>query len=155
MSHTFWVIITIAAIAGASGMGFLLRCMHRKLEGFMAPQLRFRYRGAELTEELERFDAEKGKCFTRFSLLFGLMLVFAGLCMAVVAHNAAHIAVIRCIMYGLTAAACGFGFLETLLLAAKARFGKAASACSLIKWVLFGIWVALMFVSLFITSAAL
>ena len=155
MSKTFWIIITVSAIAGACGMGFWLRCMHKKLEGFQAPQLRFRYRGAELTEELKQLAPEKARLLTRFSLLFVLMLIFAGLCMAVVAHNAAHIAVIRYIMYGLTAAACGFGFLETLLLAAKARFAKAASVCSLIKWVLFGVWVALMFISLFITSTAL
>lgn len=155
MSKTFWIVITVSAVAGACGMGFWLRCMHKKLAGFTAPQLRFRYHGAELSEEFAQLDAENSKRFVRFSLLFVFMLVFAGLCMAVVAHNAAHITIIRRIMYGLTAAACGFGFLETMMLAAKARLAKAASACSLIKWALFGVWVALMFVSLFITSTAL
>ena len=156
MSSTMWTVTTVCAVLGAAGMGWWLRLIHRsiaaEMKGYQAPQLRFRYTAKQLSEEFAVLGDEKCKLLRRFDLLFVPMLVFAGLCMAVVAHNAAGIAVIRRIMYALTCAACFFGFAETLFLTAQTRCAKAASACSLIKWIFFGVWVALMFVSLFITS---
>ncbi len=156
MSSTVWLVITVCAVLGAAGMGWWLRLIHRRItkehKDYQAPQLRFRYTAKQLGDEFAALGTDKCRLLRRFDLLFVPMLVFAGLCMTVVAHNAAGIAVIRRIMYALTAAGCFFGFAETLLLMAQSKCAKAASACSLIKWVFFGVWVVLMFVSLFITS---
>ena len=156
MSNTMWMIITIAAVLGAAGMGYALKRIHKKLSdkvpGYQAPQLRFRYTEEDFRKESPKLGPEGRRVLKLFDKLFVFMLVFAGLCMAVVAHNAARIVWIRYGMYGLTAAACAFGFLETMFLTAEKRGAKAASVCSLIKWVLFGVWVACMFISLFLTS---
>jgi len=156
MSKPMWIIITIIAVLGAAGTGWWLSRIHKqlsgKVSGYQAPQLRFGYTQEDFRRESPKLGPEGRAVLRRFDRWFVLMLIFAGLCMAVVAHNAAKIAWIRYGMYGLTAAACAFGFLETLLLTAEKRGAKAASVCSLIKWIFFGVWVACMFISLFLTS---
>ena len=157
MSNTLWIIITVAAVLGAVATGWQLRRLHKplaeKIPGYQAPQLRFRYTYEDFRKECPKLGPEGRKQLKKFDGWFVPMLFFAGLCMAVVAHNAATIRWVRYGMYGLTAAACTFGFLETLFLTAEKRGAKQASVCSLIKWGFFGVWVALMFISLFLTSA--
>lgn len=159
MSQTMWIIVTVVAMIGAVGMGLWLKNIHRKLsdqvQGYQAPQLRFRYTEADFRAESPKLGPEGRRVLRTFDRLFVVMLVFVGLCMAVVAHNAAQFQWLRWGMYGLTAAGCAFGALETLLLTAEKKGAKAASVCSLIKWICFGVWVACMFAGLFIQSAAL
>jgi hypothetical protein len=59
------------------------------------------------------------------------------------------------VMYGLSAAGCVLGMLESVLLVGEKLTLKAARACSLLKWICFGIWVVGMFAGLFIRSTAL
>lgn len=156
MSSTLWTIATITAVVGAVGMGLILKKRHKQftavLSGFQAWQLRFKYTEKDVTD----VRPQLGKGITQFSLLFVLMVFFAGLCMAVVAHNAAEMRWMRHSMYGLTALGCLFGCAETLLLACeKGACVKAAPVCSLLKWVCFAVWTAGMFIGLFIRSAAL
>lgn len=155
MNSTLWLITTIVAVAGALGMGLVLRNLHRRLTdalgGFQAWQLRFKYTADDVKADWAKLGSAQ-PVMKRFCLLFVPMLFFAALCMAVVAHNAAEIRWMRHIMYGLTALACAFGLTETLLLPQK---GKAASVCSLAKWACFAVWTVGMFAGLFIRSAAL
>lgn len=159
MSNTMWIVVTIVAVAGAVGMGLWLKAIHRKLSGkvagYQAPQLRFRYTEADFRAESPRLGPEGRKVLRTFDKLFVVMLIFAGLCMAVVAHNAAQQQWLRWAMYGLTAVGCAFGELETLILLAEKKGAKAASVFSLIKWICFGVWVAGMFIGLFLKSSAL
>lgn len=154
MSSTLWTIVTIAAVVGAVGMGLILKSLHKQfsavISGFQAWQLRFKYTEKDVVEA----RAQLGSSISKFSLLFVPMLFFAGLCMAVVAHNAAEMRWLRHTMYGLTALACLFGCAETLLLTGK-KSAKAAPVCSLLKWACFAVWTAGMFIGLFIRSAAL
>ena len=155
MSSTLWLITTVAAIAGALGMGLVLKNLHKQLvsafSGFQAWQLRFKYTSQDVKSDWEKLGSAQ-PCMKRFCLLFVPMLFFAALCMAVVAHNAAEIRWMRHSMYGLTALACAFGCAETLLLPGRA---KTAAVCSLAKWACFAVWTAGMFAGLFIRSAAL
>lgn len=159
MSNTMWIVVTVAAVLGAVGMGLWLRAIHRKLTekvpGYQAPQLRFRYTEADFRAESPKLGPEGRKTLRTFDRLFVVMLIFAALCMAVVAHNAAQFSWLRWSMYGLTAAACLFGELETLILLSEKKGAKAASVCSFIKWIFFGLWVVCMFVGLFIKSTEL
>jgi len=78
-----------------------------------------------------------------------------GMALAVVTHNAAQYPWMAWAMYGLTAFGCLLGVAESVLLLGEKTTVKAARACSLLKWICFGIWVAGMFVGLFIRSSAL
>ena len=155
MSSTLWLIVTIAAVAGAAGMGLILKNLHKPftaaISGFQAWQLRFKYTESDVKSDWEKLGCAQSS-MKRFCLLFVPMLFFAALCMAVVAHNAAEIRWMRHTMYGLTALACAFGCAETLLLPGRA---KGAAVCSLAKWACFAVWTIGMFAGLFIRSAAL
>ena len=139
MSQTAWTAVTVIAVLGAAAMYAVLRKPIKQMDG-LPPQLCFGY---EKTAQPER----------RFSLLFAVMLFFAGLVMAVVAHNAADILWIRHAMYALTALGCAAGLAETLLVACGKL--RPASVCARVKWACFAVWTLGMFAGLFIRGWAI
>jgi len=151
MSQNAWMITTVIAVLGVIGMYAAIRPGLKKMQsiqkGFQPLQLRFRYTEKDAAEAVQSLGEGGAKMLRTFSLLFLPMLFFAGLCLAVVAHNAAPYAWLRRVMYALAALGCCFGGVETLLLPSRA---KAAGTCSLLKWVCFGIWTLGMFAGLFI-----
>ena len=139
MSQTAWTVVTLIAVLGSMGMYAVLRKPIKQMDG-LPPQLSFGY---EKTVQPDR----------RFSLLFAVMLFFAGLVMAVVAHNATDILWIRRAMYALTALGCLAGLIETLLVAAGKL--RAAAVCAKAKWACFAVWTLGMFAGLFIRGWAI
>lgn len=148
MSQAMWTAATVIAVLGVVLFGMILLKLHKQIkkqdETYQPLQLRFRYAASDA------YDAPADR---RFSWLFALMLFYAALAMAVVAHNAAAAAWLRHAMYAFTGLACFAGLAETLLL--LARKAKAASACGLIKWGFFALWTACMFLGLFLRGWAL
>ena len=148
MSQRMWTLVTAIAVLGAVLFGVVLHRLSKAVrkvdETFEPVQLRFRYKAE---------DAALTAGLFRFSLLFVPMLFYAGLCMAVVAHNAATTVWLRHIMYGLTAGACLCGTVETLLVAVGKP--KAAPAFGLIKWALGAVWTLGMFAGLVLRGWAL
>lgn len=148
MSQHIWTLVTVIAVLGAVLFGVVLHRLYKAVrkvdETFEPVQLRFRYKAE---------DAALTAGLFRFSLLFVPMLFYAGLCMAVVAHNAATTVWMRHIMYGLTAGACLCGTVETLLVAVGKP--KAAPAFGLIKWALGAVWTLGMFAGLVLRGWAL
>lgn len=148
MSQRMWTLVTIIAVLGAVLFGVVLHRLYKAVrkvdETFEPVQLRFRYKAE---------DAVLSAGLFRFSLLFVPMLFYVGLCMAVVAHNAATTVWMRHIMYGLTAGACLSGAVETLLVAVGKP--KAAPAFGLIKWALGAVWTLGMFAGLLLRGWAL
>lgn len=148
MSQTMWTVATILAVLGLVLFGLILKKLmkaYKEIDPKYQPlQLQFKYTSSDVKPEpIDR----------RFSLLFIPMLFYAGLALAVVAHNAANHIWMRYAMYSLTAAGCFAGFAETLLLAFGR--GKAAPVCGLIKWGCFGVWTLGMFIGLFLKGWAL
>ena len=148
MSQTMWTIATVIAALGLGLFGVILNRLFKAYkqvdETYQPFQLRFRYAAKDIPEEpVDR----------RFSLLFVPMLFYAGLAMAVVAHNASAMVWLRWTMYALTAAACFAGTVETLLL--WARKSAAAPVFGLIKWGCFAVWTAGMFAGLLLKGWAL
>lgn len=148
MSQRMWTLVTVIAVLGAVLFGVVLHRLYKAVrkvdETFEPVQLRFRYKAE---------DAALTAGLFRFSLLFVPMLFYAGLCMAVVAHNAATTVWMRHIMYGLTAGACLCGTVETLLVAVGKP--KAAPVFGLIKWALGAVWTLGMFAGLVLRGWAL
>lgn len=148
MSQRMWTLVTVISVLGAALFGVVLYRLYKAIrkvnETFEPVQLRFRYQPENAALTVGSF---------RFSLLMLPMLFYAGLCMAVVAHNAATILWMRHIMYGLTLGACLSGAVETLLVAAGKP--KAAPVFGLIKWILFAVWTLGMFAGLFLRGWAL
>lgn len=139
MSQTAWTVVTVIAVAGSIGMYLLLRGRIRQMDG-LPPQLCFGY---EKTAQPDR----------GFSLLFALMLAFAALVMAVVAHNAAEILWMRHAMYGFTLLGCTAGLAETLLVVCGRLRG--AAVCARVKWACFAVWTLGMFAGLFLQGWAI
>ena len=139
MSQTAWTVVTVIAVLGTVGMYAVLRRPIRQMDG-LPPQLCFGY---EKTAQPDQ----------RFSLLFAVMLFFAGLAMAVVAHNATDILWMRHAMYALTVLGCAAGLAETLLVAAGKL--RPASVCARAKWACFAVWTLGMFAGLLIRGWAL
>ena len=84
MSQRMWTLVTIISVLGAALFGIILSRLYKAIrkadETFEPVQLRFGYKPEDAAPTVGNF---------RFSLLFVPMLFYAGLCMAVVAHNAA------------------------------------------------------------------
>ena len=158
MSLWMFRLFTAVAVLGAAGFGWWLSRLQKALskctDGYLAPQLRFRYTAKQLQDGRDALGQDGMAILKRFSLLVLPMLLFAGMCMAVVAQNAAVVPWAKTGMNHLAVLACVLGAAETLMLRAY-RALRAAAFCSLCKWVAAGIWVAGMFMCLFITSTAL
>lgn len=159
MMNRLWIGLTVMAVAGLLLFGLLLRKRYRKMQeirkGYQPPQMRFRYTEKEIAEECEALGQQGRTLLRQFDWLFVPMLFYVGMALAVVTRNAAQYEWMAWAMYGLAIVGCLLGMIETVLLVAEKLAAKAASVCSLLKWICFGIWVAGMFVGLFIRSTAL
>lgn len=154
-----WIGLTVMAVAGIMLFGWQLRKRYRKLreiqKGYQPPQMRFRYTAQEISGEFEALGADGRKTLRQFDWLFVPLLFYVGMALSVVTRNAAQDDWMAWTMYGLTVTGCLLGMIETVLLVLEKPTAKAASVCSLLKWICFGIWVVGMFAGLFIRSTAL
>lgn len=154
-----WIGLTVLSVLGILLFGLLLRRRYRALQDwkkeYQPPQMRFRYTEKELSAEFDAMDSRAHVLQRQFDWLFVPMLFYVGMALAVVTRNAAQYAWMAWVMHGLTIAGILLGMLESVLLLLEKQAAKAAGACSLIKWICFGIWVVGMFVGLFIRSTAL
>ena len=157
--NRLWTGLTILSIAGIGLFGWMLRKLLKQLqtkkEGYQPPQMRFRYTHKEVEAECQELEENGCIVLQRFDWLFVPMLFYVGMALAVVTRNIAQYPWMAWAMYGLGSLACLIGMAESVLLVGQKTFAKAASACSLAKWICFGIWVVLMFAGLFIRSTAL
>ena len=154
-----WIGLTVLAVAGIVLFGFLLRKRYRAMQDivkdYQPPQMRFKYTKKDVEEECEKLG-DKGRALLRqFDWIFVPMLFYVGMALAVVTRNAAQYPWMAWAMYGLAAAGVLLGMAESVLMIAQKHAAKAASVCSLLKWICFGIWVVGMFIGLFIRSTAL
>ena len=154
-----WIGFTVLSVAGILLFGWLLRKRYRALQewqkGYQPPQMRFRYSANDLSAEFDGMGEREHALLRQFSWIFVPMLFYVGIALAVVAKNAAQYAWMAWAMNLLGFAGCLLGVIESVLLVGEKALAKAASACSLAKWICFGIWVVGMFAGLFIRSAAL
>ena len=154
-----WIGFTVLSVAGIVLFGLLLRKRYRALQewkkDYQPPQMRFKYELDQINAEFDDMGDREHLLMRQFDWIFVPMLFYAAMALAVVTRNAAQYPWMAWAMYGLTAAGCVLGAVESVLLAAEKRAVRAASACSLLKWICFGIWVAGMFIGLFIRSSAL
>jgi len=157
--NRLWIGLTVLSVAGIALFGWLLRKRYKALQewkkGYQPPQMRFQYALDEMNAEFDDMGDREHLLMRQFDGLFVPMLFYVGMALAVVTRNAAQYDWMGWMMYGLTAAGCVLGMLESVLLVGEKQMVKAARACSLLKWICFGIWVAGMFIGLFIRSAAL
>jgi len=157
--NRLWIGLTVLSVAGIALFGWLLRKRYKALQewkkGYQPPQMRFQYALDEMNAEFDDMGDREHLLMRQFDGLFVPMLFYVGMALAVVTRNAAQYDWMGWMMYGLTAAGCVLGMLESVLLVGEKQTVKAARACSLLKWICFGIWVAGMFIGLFIRSAAL
>jgi len=154
-----WIGLTVLAVAGLILFGLLLRRRYRALQewkkDYQPPQMRFKYELETISAEFDDMGQRECLLMRQFDGIFVPMLFYVGMALAVVTHNAAQYPWMAWAMYGLTAFGCLLGVAESVLLLGEKTTVKAARACSLLKWICFGIWVAGMFVGLFIRSSAL
>ena len=159
MMDRLWIGLTVLSVAGILLFGWLLRKRVRALQewkkDYQPPQMRFKYEPDAIRAEFDDMGDREHLLMRQFDGLFVPMLFYVGMALAVVTRNAAQYDWMGWMMYGLTAAGCVLGMLESVLLVGEKQMVKAARACSLLKWICFGIWVAGMFIGLFIRSAAL
>lgn len=157
--NRLWIGLTVLSVAGILLFGWLLRKRYQALQewkkGYQPPQMRFRYTAQELNAEWNEMGSREHTLMRQFDFIFVPMLFYIGMALAVVTKNAALYEWMAWVMYGLSIAGCVIGMLESVLLAGEKFTAKAAGACSLIKWICFGIWVVGMFAGLFIRSTAL
>lgn len=153
-----WIGLTVLSVAGLLLFGWLLYKRYKALQewkkGYQPPQMRFQYSRKEMEAEFDDMGQREHLLMRQFDGIFVPMLFYAAIALAVVTRNAAQYAWMAWLMHGLGIAACLLGMAESLLLLAQKQFLKAAGACSLLKWICFGIWVAGMFIGLFIRSTA-
>ena len=154
-----WIGLTVLSVAGILLFGWLLRKRYRALQewkkGYQPPQMRFKYAADELSAEYEEMGEREHALMRQFDWILVPMLFYVGMALVVVTKNAAQYEWMAWAMYALSAAACALGMAESVLLVGEKLAAKAAHACSLIKWICFGIWVVGMFAGLFIRSTAL
>lgn len=150
-----WIALTVLSVAGLLLFGWLLGKRLKALEGkhknYQPLQLRFRYEETAFDD----LDAQDHALLRQFDWLFVPMLFYVGLALAAATQNIAQYDWMAWMMYGLSAVGCVIGMAESVLLIAEKQLYKAASVCSLMKWICFGIWVAGMFANLFIRAWAL
>lgn len=158
MDH-LWTGLTALSVAGILLFGWLLRKRYMALQewkkGYQPPQMRFAYDLSAVKAEWDEMGADQHTLLRQFDWLFVPMLFYVGIALAVVTHNAAQYPWMEWLMYAFAVAGTLLGMMETVLLVAEQLALKAARACSLMKWICFGIWVVGMFAGLFIRSAAL
>lgn len=154
-----WIGLTVLSAAGILLFGWLLRKRYKALQewkkGYQPPQMRFQYDLEAMNAELDDMGKREHALLRQFDWIFVPMLFYVGMALTVVTKNAAQYPWMAWAMYGLAAAACVLGMLESVLLVGEKLTFKAARACSLLKWICFGIWVVGMFAGLFIRSTAL
>lgn len=154
-----WIGLTVLAVAGLILFGLLLRRRYRALQewkkDYQPPQMRFKYELDTISAEFDDMGQRECLLMRQFDGIFVPMLFYVGVALTVVTRNAAQYPWMAWVMYGLTAVGCLLGMAESVLLLGEKRTVKAAKVCSLLKWICFGIWVAGMFVGLFIRSSAL
>ena len=154
-----WIGLTVLSVAGILLFGWLLRKRYRALQewkkDYQPPQMRFKYEPDAIRAEFDDMGDREHLLMRQFDGIFVLMLFYVGMALVIVTRNAAQYDWMGWIMYGLTAVGCVLGVLESLLLVLEKQAVKAAKVCSLLKWICFGIWVAGMFVGLFLRSAAM
>jgi len=154
-----WIGLTALSVAGILLFGWLLRKRYRALQewkkGYQPPQMRFKYSADELTAEYDDMGKREHILMRQFDWIFVPMLFYVGMALMVVTKNAAQYDWMGWAMYGLSIAGCLLGMIESVLLVGEKLAAKAACACSLAKWICFGIWVVGMFIGLFIRSTAL
>ena len=157
--NRLWTGLTVLSVAGILLFGWILRKLYKQMqakkEGYQPPQMRFRYRAQDLEAEWDDFSPKAHALLREFDWIFVPMLFYVCMALAVVTRNAAQYPWMAWAMYGLAGAGTLFGMAESVLLVFEKLTAKAAGACSLLKWICFGIWVVGMFVGLFIRSTAL
>ncbi len=157
--NRLWIGLTVLSVAGIVLFGWLLRKRYRALQewkkDYQPPQMRFKYTAEELAAEFDDMGKREHTLMRQFDGIFVPMLFYVGMALAVVTQNAAQYAWMAWAMYGLTVVGCVLGMAESVLLIGEKMTLKAARACSLLKWICFGIWVVGMFAGLFIRSTAL
>lgn len=154
-----WIGFTVLSVLGILLFGFLLRRRYQALrewkKDYQPPQMRFQYTADELAAEYADMGERERLLMRQFDWIFVPMLFYVGMALCVVTRNAAQYEWMAWIMHGLTLLGVLLGMAESVLLIAQSAAARAARACSLLKWILFGIWVAGMFAGLFIRSTAL
>ena len=157
--NRLWTGLTVLSVAGILLFGWMLRKLYKQLqakkEGYQPPQMRFRYSGQEIGAECNKLEKDGCLILQRFDWLFVPMLFYVGMALAVVTRNIAQYQWMAWAMYSLSILGCLLGMTESVLLVSEKLTAKAASVCSLLKWICFGIWVVGMFAGLFIRSTAL
>ena len=157
--NRLWIGLTVLSVAGIALFGWLLRKRYKALQewkkGYQPPQMRFQYALDEMNAEFEEMGRREHELLRQFDWIFVPMLFYVGIALAVVTRNAAQYPWMGWAMYALAALAAVLGMVESVLLAGEKLTIRAARACSLLKWICFGIWVVGMFAGLFIRSTAL
>lgn len=154
-----WIALTVLSVAGLALFGWLLRKRYRVLQekhkGYQPPQMRFQYAKADMEKEFDDMDQQDHALLRQFDWLFVPMLFYVGMALMVVTKNASQYGWMTWTMNALAVIGCVLGMAESVLLLFEKQLLKAASVCSLIKWICFGIWVLGMFAGLFIRAWAL
>ena len=157
--NRLWIGLTVLSVAGIALFGWLLRKRYKALQewkkGYQPPQMRFQYALDEMNAEFEEMGRREHELLRQFDWIFVPMLFYVDIALAVVTRNAAQYPWMGRVMYALAALAAVLGMVESVLLAGEKLTIRAARACSLLKWICFGIWVVGMFAGLFIRSTAL
>ena len=157
--NRLWIGLTALSVAGILLFGWLLRKRYLALQewkkGYQPPQMRFWYDPSAMKAEWDEMGKEQHTLLRQFDWLFVPMLFYVGIALVLVTRNTAQYAWMEWLMYGFAALGTLLGMAETVLLVAEQLAAKAARACSLAKWICFGIWVVGMFAGLFIRSTAL
>jgi len=157
--NRLWIGLTVLSVLGIGLFGWLLRKRYRALQeiqkGYQPPQMRFKYTQKDVERECDALGQQGRKLLGQFDWLFVPMLFYVGMALAVVTRNAAQYEWMARAMYALSILGCMLGMVESVLLVGEKLGAKAASVCSKVKWICFGIWVVGMFAGLFIRSTAL
>ena len=157
--NRLWIGLTVLSVAGIVLFGWLLRKRYKALQewkkDYQPPQMRFQYELNHISDEFDAMGSREHALLRQFDWIFVPMLFYVGIALTVVTKNAAQYPWMAWAMYGLTAVGCVLGMAESVLLIGEKMALKAARACSLLKWICFGIWVVGMFAGLFIRSTAL
>lgn len=165
--ETLWL---LTGMAGTLGVLVCLWCMMNKKNGlltrlnglqpgFQMPDLQFRYRARKLFETLEAVGDEGKRLMIRFWIVDLPLIASMFAMMAAVANNIATIRWIAVLMLWSNIVRSGADLLEDLLLMAATAFypakkrpflADAAGALTAIKWMAAVMWVAGMFLNLFL-----
>lgn len=168
MNQTFWTILTVVS---ALGMAACLYVMYATRHGhpglkaldkdFQSLDMRFHYSAEQAFDCFENVGSAGQSMLMRLWLIDYAFIVFFGLAMIAITRNAAKIEAIGWAMVAAAALRALLDIVENLLLTracaaypSKRLDGAAALAgyVTSAKWIAMGIWVAGLFVSLFITA---